>query len=168
MNKLASFGFIVLLFLLLSVVVLFGFFVFTPKLKEYRALQIELAEKEQTYKAAEKQFDTTYIKFQVLQESEKNIDLALRRHFDEQQFELYLQQHFKNYSLRSITTENEDSFQTDMLEIKVTIATPAEYYDFIEALNKFVWVAELEGAQKFKGVAEGIEAHFTLKVYTKR
>jgi len=168
MNKLASFGFIVLLFLLLSVVVVFGFFVFTPKLKEYRALQIELTQKQKEHKRAEKQFDTTYTKLQALQESEKNIDLALQRHFDEQQFELYLQQHFKDFSLRSITTELGDEFQTDILEIQATISTPAEYYDFIEALSAFVWVAELEGTQKFKGVSKGIEAHFTLKVYTKR
>jgi len=168
MNKLASFGFIVLLFLLMSVVVVFGFFVFTPKLKAYRALQIELAQKQKELKSEEKQFDLTYTKLQALQESEKNIDLALQRHFDEQQFELYLQQHFKKYSLRSITSEYDDDFQTDLLEIQVTISTPAKYYDFIDALNAFVWVAELEGTQKFKGVSKGIEAHFRLKVYTKR
>ena len=168
MNKFASFGFIVLLFLLLSVVVLFGFFVFTPKLKEYRALQIALAEKEQSYRVAEEQFDMTYTKLQALQESERNIDLALHRHFDEQQFELYLQKYFKIYSLRSITTQKEGDFQTDSLEIKVSISSPAEYYAFIEALNAFTWVAEVEGTQKFKGVSKGIEAHYTLKVYTKR
>jgi len=168
MNKLASFGFIVLLFLLLSVVVVFGFFVFTPKLKEYRALKIEITQKQKELKSEEKQFDLTYTKLQSLQESEKNIDLALQRHFDEQQFELYLQQHFKRYSLRSITSEYDDNFETDLLEIQVTISTPAKYYDFVDVLNAFVWVAELEGTQKFKGVNEGIEAHFRLKVYTKR
>jgi len=168
MNKLASFGFIVLLFLLLSVVVLFGFFVFTPKLKAYRALQIALDEKHQAVKSDEAEFDLTYTKLQTLQESEKNIDLALHRHFDEQQFELYLKNYFQNYSLRSITTEQTDDLQTDTLEIRANIATPAEYYAFIEALNNFVWVVEVEGTQKFKGIEQGIEAHFTLKVYTKR
>ncbi len=168
MNKLASFGFIVLLFLLLSVVVIFGFFVFTPKLKAYRALQIEIKQKQQELKRDEKQFDLTYTKLQALQEREKSIDLALQRHFDEENFELYLQQHFKKFSLRSITSEYEDDLQTDVLEIKVSINTPAEYYAFIDALNAFVWVAELEGTEKFKGVNDGIEAHFALKVYTKR
>jgi hypothetical protein len=168
MSKLASFGFIVLLFLLLSVVVVFGFFVFTPELKAYRALQIELAQKQKELKSEEKQFDLTYTKLQALQESEKNIDLALQRHFDEQQFERYLQRYFKDFSLRSITTELEDGFQIDVLEVQATITTPAKYYDFIEALNAFVWVTELEATQKFRGVGEGIEAHFTLKVYTQR
>jgi len=168
MNKLASFGFIVLLFLLLSLVVLFGFFVFTPKLKEYRALQIGLDEKQQTLKVDEKQFDMTYTKLQSLQESEQNIDHALQRHFDEQAFELYLKKYFTTYTLRSITTEQTDDFQTDILEVRVNIGSPSEYYAFIKALENFVWVAEVKGIQKFEGVAQGIQAHFTLKVYTKR
>ena len=167
MSKFASFGFIVLLFLLLSGVVFFGFFIFTPKIKAYRALNIELQQNSSELVTAEKEFDKLYATLQTLQDKENAIDLAQHKHFDEDQFEAYLQRYFKSFTLRSIVSEKNEVFQTDTLDIRTTIASPAEYYRFIDALNLFAWVVEIDGAIQFKGVTDGIETHFTLKVYTK-
>ena len=168
MSKFASFGIVVVLFLLLSLVVLFGFFVFAPDIKEYRALSIELSEKKSVLDAVETRFDTAYKRLQDLQERERQIDQALQKHFDEATFEKYVGRFFKAYDLRSINSEYEDDFQTDTITLRVLIASPMEYYKFIDALNSFEWVAEVEGTQRFEGVSDGIETHFTLKVYTKR
>lgn len=168
MSKFASFGIVVVLFLLLSLLVLFGFFVFAPDIKDYRALSIELEEKTSTLNAVERRFDTAYKTLQDLQERERQIDQALQKHFDEAAFEQYVGRYFKTYTLRSISSEYKGDFQTDTITIRVLITSPMEYYKFIDALNRFEWVAKLEGTQKFQGVRDGIETHFTLKVYTKR
>lgn len=168
MSKFASFGVVVLLFLLLSLTVMFGFFVFTPDIKAYRALNIELSEKQKRLSEAEKIFSEKYQRVQDLQDRERQIDRALQKHFDEAAFEAYLSRYFKTYSLRSIISEHEGEWQTDTIAVQVIIDSPAEYYKFIDALNQFEWVAEVEGTQMFKGTASGIKTSFTLKVYTRR
>ncbi|MGB5966610.1 MAG: hypothetical protein WBF77_03815 [Sulfurimonadaceae bacterium] len=167
MSKFASFGSVVLLFVLLSVVVVFGFFVFTPKIKAYRALNIELQLRSADLVTAEKEFDRHYAELQNLQDREKNIDIALHKHFDEERFETYLSQYFTSFTLRSITSEQSKAFQTEVIDVRAKIASPEEYYRFIEALNLFEWVVEVDGTLQFKGVEDGIDTHFTLKVYTK-
>ena len=167
MSKFASFGMVILLFILLSVVVLFGFFVFTPKIKAYRALNIELQQNSTQLAMAEKEFDGHYKVLQNLQDREKNIDIALHKHFDLDRFESYLKQHFTSFTLRSIISERDELFQTEMIVVRATIAAPAEYYRFIDTLNQFEWVVEVDGTQQFKGVKDGIATQFTLKVYTK-
>ncbi len=167
MSRLASFGMVVLLFILLSVVVVFGFFVFTPKIKAYRALNIELQQHSTELAASEQAFDSYYTELQRLQEREKNIDIALHKHFDEGQFETFLKQYFSSFSLRSITSEKDELYQTDVVNIRAKVATPVEYYSFIDALNQFEWVVEVDGTQQFVGLKDGIDTHFTLRVYTK-
>ena len=167
MNKFASFGVVILLFILLSALVVFGFFVFTPKIKTYRALNIELQQNSAELTAAEKEFDGHYVQLQNLQEREKNIDLALHKHFDLDRFETYLKQHFSSFSLRSVISEKDTLFQTELIAVQAKIATPVEYYRFIDALNRFEWVVEVDGTQKFVGAKDGINTHFILKVYTK-
>lgn len=168
MSRFTSFGSIILLFVLLSLVVLFGFFVFTPKVKTYRALNIALEQESGDLTAAEKEFDKHYKQLQTLQDKEKNIDLALHKHFDVELFERYLKRYFKSVTVQSIVSERETGYQTELLDVRATIGSPVEYYKFVEALNIFEWVAEVDGTLQFKGVEDGIETHFYLKVITKR
>ena len=167
MSRFASFIVLILLFILLSVVVVFGFFVFTPKIKAYRALNIELQQNSSELAVAEKEFDGHYTELQNLQDREKNIDHALHKHFDLDHFDMYLKQHFTSFTLHSIITERDEVFQTEVIAVEATIAAPVDYYRFIDALNQFEWVVEVDGTQQFKGVADGITTRFTLKVYTK-
>ena len=167
MSKATSFGFTVLLFLLLSGVVLFGFFVFTPKIKAYRALSIGIEQTAAGVESLEKEFYKEYARLQSLQEKEKNIDIALHKHFGQKGFEGYLQHYFSALTLSGTNSERSNDLQVDTLDVLAKIASPAEYYRFIDALNEFDWVGEVEGAVQFKGEADGIATHFTLKVYTK-
>ncbi|MEN8147304.1 MAG: hypothetical protein ABFR02_06775 [Campylobacterota bacterium] len=167
MSKFTSFGSVVLLFILLSVAVVFGFFVFTPKIKAYRALNIELQQNSIKLATAEKEFDGYYGDLQNLQGREKSIDIALHKHFDADRFENYLQQHFASCTVRTIVSEKDEVFQTEVINIRAKIASPAEYYRFIDALNLFEWVVEVNGVLQFKGEKDGINTHFALKVYTK-
>ena len=167
MSKLASFTAVIILFLLLSAVVIFGFFIFTPKVKHYRTLNIDLLQKQEYLDKLESQFNRDYITLQSLQEREHKIDIAVHQQFDEQRFERFLAKYFKQFSLRSITSEREGDYQVDLIDVTALISTPAEFYHFIEALDHFDWVVEVVLPQQFKGVRTGIEAHFKLKVYTK-
>lgn len=166
MSKLTSFGSVILLFVLSSAVVVFGFYVFTPKIKAYRALNIELIQNSVDLAHAEKAFDKSYAQLQNLQEREKSIDIALHKHFDVDRFESYLKRAFASFSVRSVTSEKSGPYQVEMIAVHATLATPTDYYRFIDALNLFEWVAEVEGALSFTGAENGIDAHFKLKVRT--
>ncbi len=167
MSKATSFGFTVLLFLLLSGVVFFGFFVFTPKIKTYRALSIGIEQTAAGVESMEKEFDKEYARLQTLQEKEKKIDIALHKHFDQKALEEYLQHYFSALTLERINSERNNDLQVDIIDVRAKITTPAEYYRFIDALNEFDWAGEVEGALQFEGEPDGIATHFTLKVYTK-
>jgi hypothetical protein len=166
-SKGTSFGFIVLLFLLLSGVVLFGFFVFTPKIKAYRVLSIGIELTAADVKSLETAFDKEYTRLQTLQEKEKKIDIALQKHFDQKGLEGYLQHYFSVVTLNSIISERSNGLQVDTVDVRAKITSPAEYYRFIDALNEFDWAGEIDGRVQFKGETDGIATHFTLKVYTK-
>jgi len=167
-SKFASFVLVTLIFLLMSVVVSFGFFVFTPKIKAQRQLNIALEQQQEKLNAAEKRFDDKYRELQHLQEQEKSIDIALQKRFDERRFERFIAKHFKRYTLRSITTEKEADYETDVVEITAVTVSPLSFYRFVDQLNQFDWAAEVISTQQFRSVKEGLETHFILKVYTQK
>jgi len=166
MSKFASFGFLLLLFLLLSVIVLFGFFVFTPKIKEYRLLDLELQRNSATLAKLEDTFDKDYTRLKILQEREHNIDTALHKYFNQKRFEEYLRLFFPIVSIEHIKQERDKGRNVETIDIRAVIKSPAEYYRFIDALNDFEWVVEVSGVLQFKGGENGIATRFTLKVYT--
>ncbi len=168
MSRFTTFGSVILLFILMSLLVVFGFFIFTPKIKTYRALNIELQQSNSDYAAAKQVFDKQYKALQNLQDREKNIDIALQKHFDLEQFKNYLQTYLPSPSLVNINTTTDANYQIALIDVRTTINSPVVYYRFIEALNAFKWVVEINGNQQFKGTEEGIETHFTLKVWTAR
>jgi len=147
--------------------VFLGFFVISPEVKVYRTQGIVLEQQKRTVAQKESIYNKAYISLQSLQESEGGFDQALNRHFQLERFEAYLKQYFLSYEIKSITTEQNKELQVDILEVRAIFDAPGRYYRFIEALNTFSWVAELQEVQEFKGVAVGIEAHFSLKVYTR-
>ena len=168
MSKFASFVLVMLIFLFMSVVVSFGFFVFTPKIKAQRQLNIALEQQQEKLKLAEKRFDEKYKQLQHLQEQEKRVDLALEKRFDERRFERFIAKYFKRHTLRSITTEIEGDYQTDIVEITAITMSPLSFYHFVDQLNQFEWAAEVVSTQQFHSVKEGLETHFVLKVYTQK
>lgn len=166
MSKFASFGFLILLFMLLSVTVLFGFFVFTPKIKEYRILNLELQRSTANLSKLEETFDKDYARLKTLQERESSIDSALRKYFNQNRFEDYLHLFFPNATVEYIKQAKEHGRKVETLDVRAVIKSPAEYYRFIDALHRFEWAVEANGLLQFKGTEDGIATHFTLKVYT--
>lgn len=166
MSKFASFGFLLLLFVLLSVIVLFGFFVFTPKIKEYRTLNLELQRSTSNLTKLEATFDKDYARLKILQEREHNIDAALHKYFNQDRFEEYLRLFFPVVTIERVKQQKDNGLNVEVLDIRSVIKTPVEYYRFIDALHEFEWVVEANGVLQFKGTEEGIATHFTVKVYT--
>ncbi|MCJ7765859.1 MAG: hypothetical protein MUP09_07965 [Thiovulaceae bacterium] len=166
MSKFASFGFVILLFLLLSGVVFFGFFIFTPKIKAYRALNMELQQGSSDLSLLEQEFNKQYSSLRNLQGREADIDIALHRYFDQTQFQEFLQHQFASFMIHHTGREQNGDLLVNRMDVRAKIASPAEYYRFVDILNGFEWVVEVGERLQFKSVEDGIEAHFTLKVYT--
>ncbi len=167
MNKHTSFALVVFIFLFLSLLVFLGFFIISPEVKEYRMQSIALAQQSSRVVQKELDYNRAYQSLQSLQEQEQSFDQAINRHFKLEDFEAYLDQYFLSFEVKNITTQHKKDLKIDTLEIRAIFDAPVRYYRFIDALNTFEWVAEIEDPQKFKGVAVGIEAYFTLKVYTR-
>ena len=166
MSKFASFGLLVVLFMMLSMVVVFGFFFFTPKIKSYRALNIELELERKNLERIEQDAQKNSAELKHLKERAGVLNSALKQHFEPDTFKAFVAKHFKKFSVKSIESEHLDTYQTDTVEIVAYINSPTEYYRFIETLNSFDWVVEVGSIQEFLSVDAGIETHFILKVYT--
>lgn len=167
MNKHTSFALVILTFLFLSILVFLGFFVISPEVKAYRSESIALEQQSKNMTQKEHLYEKAYKALQLLQERESSFDHALNRHFKLETFESYLKQYFLSFEIKSIETERDKDLQIDILEVRAILDAPTSYYRFIDALNAFEWVVEVQETQEFKGVAVGIEAHFSLKVYTR-
>ena len=166
MNKFTSITLLVLFFILLSITVSFASFSLTPKIKASRSVNLELQQEQTTLQASEKRFDKGYVTLQQMQEKEGCIDNALQQHFDLERFEEYLKKYFNILYVKSIESEQIRGYQYDTLSVVAVVVSPLEYYHFIDALNSFEWVVELQGTQEFKQTKKGIEVSFNLKVYT--
>lgn len=166
MSRLNAFVSLVLLFILLSVVVIFGFYTFTPKVKNLRALKLSLQTQERELEVLEAEFDKSYARLQELQEREKEIDKGIYKHFDLELFEHYLQRYFKDVDIVKIESTQDDKYRYDIVSVQVVMASPSRYYHFIEALNHFEWCVSLESRQQFQGTKNGLQALFHLKVMT--
>jgi len=165
-SKFASFGLLVVLFMMLSMVAVFGFFFFTPKIKSYRALNIELELQSKNLERIEQKAQKNSTELKHLKERADVLNSALKQRFDPDTFKVFIAKHFKKFSVKSIESEHLNTYQTDSVEIIAYINSPTEYYRFIEALNSFDWVVEVGSIQEFLSVDAGIETHFILKVYT--
>lgn len=166
MNRFTSFSSVILLFLLLSGVVFFGFFVLTPKIKAYRALNIDVEQSSSGLSELEKEFDKQYKALQNLQERDSHVDAALKKQFVPERFAADFKSYFSALELRSVKHDKVEKVAVDTLEVNAEMNSPTAFYHFVEALNRFDWVVEMEGPLTFRAKEGGIAAHFTLKVYT--
>jgi len=166
MNKFNAITLLVLFFILLSIAVTFASFSLTPKIKMSRAGSLALEQATVSFQAREQNFDKAYVMLQNIQEREGHIDNALKHHFDLDTFESYLQGYFKKLHVKSIESEQVQGYQYDTLNIVALVTSPVEYYHFIDALNNFEWVVEVDHTQEFKQTKNGIQILFSVKVYT--
>ena len=156
------------LFLLLFVL-LFAFFVLIPKGKEYRAKRIELQRSNLKLQKYQNYHDKVYTTLKNLQSKNRHIITAFENRFDTKRFIRENKSYFFSLELAKITKAGEkDGF--DVYEVNTTssIASPKNFYDFLDALNKSDWIIGVNFPIIFKRKGDSILSSFTMKVYANK
>ncbi len=166
MSKFATLGLLIVFFILMSMVVVFGFFFFTPKLKTYRALNTEVektvAENVRVSQLL-KQQEATFNRLKAKTEATHH---ALKQDFKPDAFKTFLKKYFKLVVIKSIVSEREEGYNIDTVLVELMMQSPTDYYAFLETLNGFEWVVEAGEAQEFRQTDDGLRGRFELKVYS--
>ena len=156
------------LFMLLFVLI-FAFVILIPKGKEYRQERLEL--KKATIKLQKYQnfHDDIYAKLKDLQSKNRHIITAFENRFDAQRFEKEHKNYFSSLKLSKIMKLNDEKgFAVYEVNTTSNIASPKNFYDFLDALNKSDWIIGVNFPIIFKREGETILSSFTMKVYANK
>lgn len=147
-------------------VLIFSFAVLIPEGKEYRVERMAFAKERIEYNKYKKFHDETLQKLKDLQSKNRHIITALDRPFLPERFE---KQHKANFSSLKITqiqkADEEDGFSVYEVNTSSQIASPVNFYDFLDALNKGDWIIGVNFPIKFVREGEMINSSFRMKVY---
>jgi hypothetical protein len=154
---------------MLLFVLIFAFVILIPQGKEYRQERLEL--KKVTIKMHKYQnfHDDIYAKLKDLQSKNRHIITAFENSFDEQRFEKEHKNYFSSLTLSKLKKLNDEKGFT-VYEVNTTsnIASPKNFYDFLDALNKSDWIIGVNFPITFKRDGETIASSFTMKVYSNK
>ena len=157
--------------LLLSVslflfVLVFAFGLLIPEGKEYRLKRIELKKAQKEYDQYQMFHDETFEKLKKLQGENRNVITAFQRVFSPERFEKQHKSHFSSLSISKIQrSKDEAGFAVYEVNTTSHISSPANFYDFLDAVNKGDWIIGINFPIKFLRDAEMIKSSFTMKVY---
>jgi len=165
--RLSSLTITIMLFVLLTLLLVFSFFALTPKIKDYRqlsqqehTLQIKLQNLQVTY---EKQYN----RLRAMQSENRNITAQLQKSFSLHRVEKILQEDFEHLKVSLVERKNEGAYVTHLLAVEGLIKAPSTFYNFLEGLQSAKYALQVLDDMKFEGHEEGITTTFNLKVYIK-
>lgn len=152
--------------LLLIFVIIFSFKVLIPKGKEYRVQRVEYKQELKEYQRYQLFYDETLSVLKELQSKNRRIIQAFDKPFNPQRFEKQHKTFFSNFTISKIDkSEDEEGFATYEVNTTSKINSPANFYDFLDAINKSDWIIGVNFPIEFKREGEMINSSFTMKVY---
>jgi len=152
---------------LLIIVLVFSFLILIPKEKEYRTqakhlkvVKLQLEKYQQI-----KQKSSAILK--GLQDKNKQIVFAMKNDFDFKKFNEKNKDYFSSFEVvdKQSFTEKEDGLKVYEANISSYISSPANFYEFIDGVNKGEWIVEVKKPLKFKKEDKKINLSFSMKVY---
>jgi len=156
------------LFLFLFVL-LFAFLVLIPKGKKYRQERTELQETSAKLQNYQNYHDKVYDTLKNLESKNRHIITAFEYKFNEKRFLKEYKKYFSSLELSKIKkVGQEDAF--DVYEVNTTssIASPKNFYNFLDAINKSDWIIGVNFPIIFKRKGDSIASSFTMKVYANK
>ena len=157
--------------LLLSVflflfVLIFSFSLLIPEGKNYRIKRVELKKAQQEHDKYKNFHDETLDTLKNLQSKNRTIITAFDRPFSPKRFEKQYKSHFSSLRITKINrVADEEGFSVYEVNTTSHIASPTNFYDFLDALNKGDWIIGVNFPIKFIRDSEMIRSSFTMKVY---
>ena len=156
------------LFLFLFVL-LFAFLVLIPKGKEYRQERLELKKSSVKLQQYQDFHDRVYKKLKDLQSKNRHIITAFENRFDATRFQKENKSYFASLKLSKVVN-GADEAGFSVYEVNTTshIASPANFYNFLDALNKSDWIIGVNFPITFQRDGEMIRSSFRMKVYANK
>ncbi|MDH4945205.1 hypothetical protein [Sulfurimonas sp. C5] len=152
--------------LLLIFVIFFSFKILIPKGKEYRTQRIEYKQEFKEYQRYQIFYDETLSVLKELQSKNRHIIQAFDKPFNPERFEKQHKTYFSSFQISKIDkADNEEGFAVYEVNTTSKINSPANFYDFLDAINKSDWIVSINFPIEFKKDGEMINSSFTMKVY---
>ncbi|WP_457743476.1 hypothetical protein [Sulfurimonas sp.] len=156
---------LVSLFLFLFVL-LFSFIVLIPKGKEYREKRVEFNKINIKVNKYQNFYDDTLKTLKDLQSKDRHIIAGFDNIFNPDRFEKEHKNYFSSLSLAKISKiKDESGFAVYEVNTTSRIASPTNFYNFLDAVNKSDWIIGVNFPIDFKREGEMIRSSFTMKVY---
>ena len=153
------------LFLFLFVLI-FSFELLIPQGQEYRLKRTALKKELHEYNQYKNFHDETLATLKELQSKNRNIITAFGRPFSPERFEKQHKTHFSSLTISKLKrAKDEEGFSVYEVNTTSHIASPTNFYDFLDAINKGDWIIGVNFPIKFVRDGEMIKSSFTMKVY---
>lgn len=165
----------VLIFLLVCMVMIFGFIV--PNIKEYKISTKASNSQIASYSKAKHILDTKTAALDLLKQENKHVLEAFSHKFDPTEFTDFTSGFFNDVMLHKVESKpndtNEIKSQTGgesdyfVYELSVTSFsdTPSKLYAFLDALAKYPNIIKVEFPIQMRGEGKKIHTRFNIKVY---
>ncbi|BCX79702.1 hypothetical protein [Campylobacter sp. 19-13652] len=177
----------VLAFLLVCMVMIFGFIV--PNIKEYKASTKANNSQIASYAKAKHFLDTKAAALDALKQENKYLIEAFSHKFDPAQFSEFASGFFSDVSLHKVdmpainsqnepqnakasgenNAQNSQKSEKDYFVYELSVTsfsdTPSRLYAFLDALSKYPNIIKVEFPIQMRGEGEKIRTRFNIKVY---
>jgi hypothetical protein len=153
-------------FFLFLFVLIFAFVILIPEGKEYRQTRIELKKTANELHKYQNFHDETMQRLKNLQSENRHIITAFDNIFNPDRFEKVYKSYFSALTLSQLSKlKDKQGFAVYEVNTTSQIASPKNFYEFLDALNKSDWIIGVDFPIDFKRDGEMIKSSFTMKVY---
>jgi hypothetical protein len=167
--KRSNLPFLATAFVLLSLVLLFAFFVLTPKLKSCRNLAGQQAQQSTGLSKVQLRYDRLYEQLRSLQSSNKQLLRAYEKLFDVERFIAENRQYFSLLEAKQVSPAvTEGAFVHYEISALSRMGSPKNFYDFLESLKRSGWVAGVYEPVVFEREGDQIRVTFRMKVFSRQ
>jgi hypothetical protein len=167
--KRSHLSFLATAFVLLSLVLLFAFFVLTPKLKSYRNLAAQQAQQSTELSKVQLRYDRLYERLRSIQSGNKELLHAYEKPFDVGRFIAENRKHFSLLEAKQVSPAvSEGAFVHYEISALSRMGSPKDFYAFLENLKNSGWIAGVYEPIVFEREGEQIRAAFRMKVFSRQ
>jgi cell division protein FtsB len=155
-------------FVLLSIVLLFAFFVLTPKLKSYRNLLVQQEKQSAELSKVQLRYDRLYEHLRSLQSGQKELLRAYEKPFDAKRFIAENRKHFSSLEAKRVSPAmGGGAFVHYEISALSRMGSPKDFYDFLEGLKSSGWIAGVYEPIVFEREGEQIRSTFRMRVFSR-
>ncbi|TQR54198.1 hypothetical protein [Campylobacter troglodytis] len=156
-------------FCLLCLCAILIVFLIIPVLRDYKRATAQLEHQRNINLDLSQKFQAAENRLNDLQFTNKDILSRLHSDFNASDFLSFLDTYFKDANLTLLPTQKDLKYLHQDLNITGVIEKPANFYDFVDALQKYKNIIKLELPMNLQSRSDGlIDIDFAVKIYSSK